>query len=209
MKQTTKTTIAPATGGGIIDRSALSFGDSPNSMSKPPAAKPMTREVAPDAPLSDTLLDEVSVATPPSSPDAATQIPSAISPSDAAQVGRLPIVVVGLLAHDEVAEGFERSADRHDHEGRQQRPAEADLPHSIERRQPDPRRLRDLFELASAGAEDRGQPIARRHADEHAVEPQLGVAPDVEPDHRQKGRGGDEEADDLDRFTGIVDVEEF
>src|SRR5262245_47642675 len=80
MKHTTNTTIAPATGAGMIDRSALSFGDSPNSMNNPPAAKPITRDVAPDAPLSDTLLDEVSDATPPSRPEIATQIPSAIRP---------------------------------------------------------------------------------------------------------------------------------
>src|SRR5258706_9865025 len=52
----------------------------PKWMTTPPAAKPITREVAPEAPLRDTLLDEVSEATPPSRPEIATHMPSAIRP---------------------------------------------------------------------------------------------------------------------------------
>src|SRR3954451_15727765 len=80
MKHTTNTMIAPATGGGMIDNSALSFGDSPNRMNNPPAAKPIIREVAPEAPLRVPLLDEVSEATPPMRPEIVTQMPSAIRP---------------------------------------------------------------------------------------------------------------------------------
>src|SRR5260221_14520010 len=74
MKHTTNTMIAPATGAGMTDKSALSFGDSPNRMNNPPAAKPITREVAPEAPLRDTLLDDVSEATQPMRPEIVTQM---------------------------------------------------------------------------------------------------------------------------------------
>src|SRR5262249_43782527 len=67
MKQTTNTTIAPTTGAGMIDRRALSLGEKPSTMNSAPAATPIHLLVAPDAPLSETLLDEVSDATPPSS----------------------------------------------------------------------------------------------------------------------------------------------
>src|SRR2546422_8447845 len=81
MKQTTNTTIAPTTGAGMMESSALSFGEKPKRMDKAPAATPIHLLVAPDAALKETLLDEVSEATPPSRPDTVTAIPSAMSPS--------------------------------------------------------------------------------------------------------------------------------
>ena len=64
MKQMTNTTMAPITGAGMIDSSALSFGDKPRRMNRAPAATPIHLLVAPDAPLKETLLDDVSDATP-------------------------------------------------------------------------------------------------------------------------------------------------
>src|SRR5262245_9662176 len=81
MKQTAKTRIAPTTGAGMIESSALSLGEKPSKMNSAPAATPIHLLVAPDAALNETLLDEVSDATPPSRPDAATAMPSAIRPS--------------------------------------------------------------------------------------------------------------------------------
>src|SRR6266511_2375242 len=91
MKQTTKTIMAPTTGAGMIDRSALSLGEKPKRMNRAPAATPIHLLVAPEAPLSETLLDEVSDATPPSRPDTVTAIPSAIRPS--------PMRLVSGLVH--------------------------------------------------------------------------------------------------------------
>src|SRR6266446_9567621 len=65
MKQTTNTIMAPTTGAGMIDRSALSLGEKPSRMNNTPAATPIHLLVAPDAALKETLLDEVSDATPP------------------------------------------------------------------------------------------------------------------------------------------------
>src|SRR5436190_13412316 len=81
MKQVTNTTMAPMTGAGMIDNSALSLGEKPRRMNKAPAATPIHLLVAPDAPLKETLLDDVSEATPPSTPVTVTAIPSAIRPS--------------------------------------------------------------------------------------------------------------------------------
>src|SRR5712691_12483683 len=72
MKQMTKTTMAPTTGAGMIERSALSLGEKPSRMNKAPAATPIHLLVAPDAALSETLLDEVSDATFFCSAEAAT-----------------------------------------------------------------------------------------------------------------------------------------
>src|SRR5262249_7356403 len=80
MKQTTKTMMAPTTGAGMIDSSALSLGEKPSRMNSAPAAIPIHRLVAPEAALRDTLLDDVSDATPPSRPDTVTAMPSAIRP---------------------------------------------------------------------------------------------------------------------------------
>src|SRR5262245_35395043 len=91
MKQMTKTRIAPTTDAGMIESSALSLGEKPSRMNSAPAATPIHLLVAPEAPLSETLLDEVSDATPPSRPDAATAIPSAIRPS--------PMRLVSGLVH--------------------------------------------------------------------------------------------------------------
>ena len=81
MKHTTNTTMAPTTGAGMIDSSALSFGENPRRMNRVPAATPIHLLVAPDAALKETLLDEVSDATPPSRPETVTAIPSAMRPS--------------------------------------------------------------------------------------------------------------------------------
>src|SRR4051794_26727411 len=91
MKQVTNTTMAPTTGAGMIDRNALSFGEKPRTMNKTPAATPIHLLVAPVAPLKDTLLDDVSEATPPSRPDTVTVIPSATRPS--------PMRLVSGLVH--------------------------------------------------------------------------------------------------------------
>src|SRR5262245_22619252 len=91
MKQTTKTTMAPTTGAGMIESSALSFGENPRAMNKAPAATPIHLLVAPVAALKDTLLDEVSEATPPITPETVTAIPSATSPS--------PMRLVSGLVH--------------------------------------------------------------------------------------------------------------
>src|SRR5262245_23193993 len=80
MKLATNTKIAPITGGGMIDSSALSLGEKPSRINSPPATKPITRLVAPEALLNDTLLAEVSEAIPPSNPDRVTHRPSATSP---------------------------------------------------------------------------------------------------------------------------------
>src|SRR5579871_1754579 len=80
MKQTTKIRIAPATGAGMTDSRALSFGENPSKKNSAPAAIPMRRLVAPEALLSDTLLEDVSEATPPSNPEAATATASAMRP---------------------------------------------------------------------------------------------------------------------------------
>src|SRR5271165_3033495 len=81
MKQATKIRIAPPTAGGITDSTAPSLGDNASVANRTPAATPIQRLVAPVIPLNPTLLAEVSVAMPPSSPDRVTQIPSATSPS--------------------------------------------------------------------------------------------------------------------------------
>src|ERR1700704_1411032 len=91
MKQMTNTTMAPTTGAGMIDSSALSFGEKPRRMNRLPAATPIHLLVAPDAPLKETLLEDVSEGTPPSQPDTVTAIPSAIRPS--------PIRLVSGLLH--------------------------------------------------------------------------------------------------------------
>ena len=75
----------------MIDSSALSFGDNPRRMNRAPAATPIHLLVAPDAPLKETLLDDVSDATPPSRPDTVTAMPSAIRPS--------PMRLVSGLVH--------------------------------------------------------------------------------------------------------------
>src|SRR5207253_817717 len=81
MKLATNTMIAPITGVGMMESTALSFGEKPSKINKPPAANPMQRLVAPVALLNATLLAEVSDATPPKTPEAVTAIASAIKPS--------------------------------------------------------------------------------------------------------------------------------
>src|SRR5258707_12275587 len=81
MKQVTKTRMAPTTGAGMMDRSALSFGEKLRRMNRSPAATPIHLLVAPEAALKETLLDEVSDATPPRRPDTVTAMPSAMRPS--------------------------------------------------------------------------------------------------------------------------------
>src|ERR1700746_686975 len=81
MKLATNTMIDPITGVGMIERRALSFGENPSRIKRPPAANPIQRLVAPVALLNATLLAEVSDATPPKTPEAVTAIASAIKPS--------------------------------------------------------------------------------------------------------------------------------
>src|SRR5438094_5172942 len=81
MKLATNTMIAPITGVGMMERTALNFGENPSKMKSPPAPNPIQRLVAPVALLNATLPAEVSDATPPKTPEAVTAIASAIRPS--------------------------------------------------------------------------------------------------------------------------------
>src|SRR6266571_9078282 len=81
MKLATNMMIAPITGVGMMESTALNFGENPSRMNNPPAANPIQRLVAPVALLNATLLAEVSDATPPNTPDAVTAMASAIRPS--------------------------------------------------------------------------------------------------------------------------------
>src|SRR6266581_6638038 len=80
MKLATNMMIAPITGVGMMESTALNFGENPSRMNNPPAANPIQRLVAPVALLNATLLAEVSDATPPNTPDAVTAMASAIKP---------------------------------------------------------------------------------------------------------------------------------
>src|SRR6266496_4666744 len=80
MKLARNTMIAPITGAGMMERTALSFGENPSRMKSPPAPNPIQRLVAPVALLNATLLAEESDATPPKTPEAVTAIASAIKP---------------------------------------------------------------------------------------------------------------------------------
>ena len=46
MKLATNTMIAPITGVGMMESTALSFGENPSKMKSPPAANPIQRLVA-------------------------------------------------------------------------------------------------------------------------------------------------------------------
>src|SRR3981081_4098190 len=81
MKQMTNTTMAPTTGEGMIDSSALSVREKPRRMNRLPAATPIHLLVAPDAPLKETLLEDVSEATPPSKTDTLAARPPATPPA--------------------------------------------------------------------------------------------------------------------------------